>query len=512
MRLWTLDIAREQAPTDDHFQQYADLTRDAGFDGIGLYLEHRFAYPSMPWVAGQGAVTPEMVARLEAANPDLQIIPFINLLAHVEGFIYTEPGKGWAEERMKGLQACACNADFLAAGRAILEDTLSAFRSELIHLGGDETAQLGNCPLCKAKVEAFEAERPGSDGKARLFGEHFGPLCQRVIEAGRRPALWGDMILQHPEAAEWIPKGTLLFDWQYFSGCSESTRKLMDLGFEVVGCPALHTYNATWLHVDASEQNVRDVTHDVHSLGAAGVCVTTWECGMFGAYDTLFPALKACGQMLLDPEAMPVHAFLKAYEAESPAYAAWADAMGVKLAALGGTFTPGKIRSSLKTRLLLMGNPFLAWMHHAEEFSGESGEQALALFEEALRIAPNEACKGITQFARGAVEFVRLAEAARLRYAAGQPEAAIAKLAATRTIFDELERVAQRSVERIGGSKADSFRCHNAKQVVERVIQRIRHYGDGSLGYLPSFETITHPCFIPHDQGAWWRINRWAYE
>ncbi|MBL8040223.1 MAG: hypothetical protein JNM04_02630, partial [Chthonomonas sp.] len=119
MRLWTLDIAREQAPTDDHFQQYADLTRDAGFDGIGLYLEHRFAYPSMPWVAGQGAVTPEMVARLEAANPDLQIIPFINLLAHVEGFIYTEPGKGWAEERMKGLQACACNADFLAAGRAI---------------------------------------------------------------------------------------------------------------------------------------------------------------------------------------------------------------------------------------------------------------------------------------------------------------------------------------------------------------------------------------------------------
>ena len=36
--------------------------------------------------------------------------------------------------------------------------------------------------------------------------------------------------------------------------------------------------------------------------------------------------------------------------------------------------------------------------------------------------------------------------------------------------------------------------------------------GDGVLGYLPSFEHLTHPKFVPHDQGAWWLINRWAHE
>jgi hypothetical protein len=64
----------------------------------------------------------------------------------------------------------------------------------------------------------------------------------------------------------------------------------------------------------------------------------------------------------------------------------------------------------------------------------------------------------------------------------------------------------------IGGSLADIERCRIAREHVERVIRRIKEYGDGSLGYLPAFEHITHPKFMPHDQGCWWLINKWANE
>lgn len=501
LRMWTYDIAREQAPTLDHLRLFCRVTEEAGFDAIGLYLEHRFAYPSAPWAHGEGCVTPEMVQKLQDEFPRLQIIPFINLLGHMEGFIYTEYGKRFREEMFQGLQACPSKPDFVAFCGSLVDDVLKCFNSELIHIGGDETWQLGSCDLCKAKVEASSG-----DGKAELYGKHFGPLAERVQKAGRRPAIWGDMFKDHPSAIDYIPKETLIFDWQYRKGVRETATPFLEKGFEVVGCPALHTYNATWLHIPESERNVREHAKDASEMGLHGVCVTTWECGLFGSYDTLIPALKGCGKILQSTEST----FLECYLAESERYEEWARLMGVELQDCGGTFAFTGIRSSLKCRLLLYSNPFLAWMHHGEELSGEVGNKALAIFERAFAVAPNDATKDITLFARSSVEFVRLAEEARKDYAEKKAEAAIGKLGLTRQIFDDLERAAKRTHERIGGSLADIERCKAAKRHVEIVIQRIRQVGDGSLGYLPAFEIITHPKFVPHDQASWWLINRWA--
>lgn len=516
LRMWMYDLAREQAPTLDHLRTFCRLTEEAGYDAIGLYLEHRFAYPSAPWAHGVGCVTPEMIKTLEAEFPHIQVVPFVNLLGHFEGMLYTEQGKQYREELFQGLQACASNPAFVKLCEQLIDDVLQCFSSSLVHIGGDETAQLGACPICKERAESAV-----EDGKAEIYGKHFGPLARRVVEAGRRPAVWGDMFTDHPTALDHLPKQTLIFDWKYFSGIRDSAVQFVEKGFEVVGCPALHTYNATWLHIPQSEENVRQVAQDVVEMGLHGVCVTTWECGLFGAYDTLIPALKACGGILNQTGSPPPTpssftnqnvegAFLGAYLAESERYEEWARLMGVELQECGGTFDFGGIRSSLKCRFLLYSNPFLAWMHHGQEFTGEVGDRALAIFQRAFAVAPNEATKDITLFARSAVEFVRLAEAARIDYAEGRTEAAIGKLGLTRQIFDDLERAAKRTHLRIGGSLADIERCRNAKAHVERVIQKIRQFGDGSLGYLPAFEIITHPKFVPHDQASWWLINKWA--
>lgn len=505
LSMWMLDIAREQSPSLDHLRRYLDLTQESGYNAIGLYLEHRFAYPSTPWAHGAGCVTPEMILILQDEYPDLQVVPFINLLGHFEGMLYTEYGKQFREETFKGLQACPCAPGFIELCHGIIEDTISIFKSNLIHIGGDETQQLGQCPRCKEKIEAAGEV---SDPKASLYGDHFGPLAYKVQELGRRPAVWGDMFLEHPSALDSMPKETLIFDWQYFKSPLETSRQFMEKGFEVVASPAILTYNALWCHLKESEQNVRDHVEAINQLDAHGVCITTWECGLMGNYETLFPTLKACGAML---DGKP-STLSTAYAQESSAHEEWARLMSDDLQALGGMFACGQIRSGLKCRLLLYSNPFLAWMHHHEELCGETGDKALAILAHAIVVAPTTSMRGVAEFGKLAIEFVRYAEEARKAYANQQPGVAAAELIPARAIFDQLEKIAIASHINIGGSMADIERCRVAKEHVERVIRRIKQYGDGSLGYLPAFEIITHPKFMPHDQASWWLINRWANE
>ncbi len=495
------DLAREQAPTLDHLMGLAAVSLDAGYDGIGLYLEHRFAYPGLPWARGTQALTPDTVRRVRSEFPSLQVVPFVNLLSHVEGFLYSQGGQGLREGAGHGMQACPSRPETTAFAQKVLDDTLAVFDSEIVHIGGDETWQLGDCPECRARAEAST-----EDGKADLFAAHYAPLAQRVVAAGRRPAVWGDMILAHPAAGAAFPKETLIFDWQYFGGVAETAPRLAAHGHEVVACPTLHVYDAAWMHTGPSEENVRRVSRDALDLGLAGVCLTTWEAGLFGAYDTVLPAVAWARTAMDDPDGAP--SMLEAY-GES---AEWARLMGEGLAELGGVFAHDGHRSRLKSRFLLFADPFSLWRHHGAELAGEAGRAAVALCEKAAFFATDEAQRGVTAFVRGAVEFCQLTDRAAVHYAEGRPEKALAALAPLRHLFDTLERVARDTHRRIGGSLADGERCGRARERLEEVMRRVQKYGRGELGYLPAFDVLTHPRWVPYDQACWWLVNRWGCE
>lgn len=666
LRMWTLDVAREQSPSYEGLRAWCRLSLDAGYNAIGLYLEHRFVYASAPWAAGKGALEPEVVQRLQSEFPDLQIIPFINLLGHFEGFLYTEEGSRFAEEAFRGMQANPLHPEFNAFCRGLIDDTLAAFSSEIVHLGGDETAQLGAGPASGERVRAAESEG-ASDGKAVLYGEHFGPLAQYVLDQGRRPALWADMFEPHPDALTLIPQETLLFDWQYFSGPNPPASD-----HEKVYCPTLHTYNALWCHLPQSERNVVEHAAAAERDGAYGVCVTTWECGLLGNYNTLKPAIRASGGILLqkeespssssqgskpgafehiifdrDPDLVPTNdfslavgiadnilmnllqskedrgsfvkdgdlyriffgvarveagtlplesavatarrlrllagipahnlqardpgkitgtidgeafeiqissvpdgltpaiemrvlvspllrilepqraivgnislyaeskdapRFLKAYLQESETSEEWARLLGCELQEAGGLFAFGNIRSSIKARLLLYSNPFLLYLRNGDDLFSASGEQALGILERAATFATGPDERGPVWLGIKALEFVRQCRRSHLAYAERKPGEAINHLAPCRQIFEDLEKIAVATSINADGSLADVERCRAARRHIDLVIGRIKQYGDGSLGYLPSFATITHPKFVPHDQANWWLINTWANE
>jgi hypothetical protein len=496
--LWTYDVAREQSPPREFLGEAARTSLAAGYDALGLYLEHRFRYPGLEWAHGVGAVGPEDVRWMRREFPALGLVPFVNVLSHMEGFLYCEEGQPMAEERMRGMQANPWSPGAQESVRRIVDGVLRVFDSEVVHLGGDEAAQLGR------HADSARLMAGSGDGKARVYASHMGPLCERLLAEGRRPALWADMVLEHPEAAAGIPKRTLLFDWQYEGGCASSLASLRSMGFDVVGCPTVHVFDAAWCHLAETEANVRDVAADAHAGGAVGACLTTWEGGLFGSYPTVLPAVRWAGHELRSPGSGGD--LVAAYGGSR----GWAEAMGARLNQCGGLFAYDGHRNRLKCRLLLYGDPFLLWRHHGAELCGSVGEAALEVCQSAERLATTPAERQCAEFVRLALEFVRAAEAARQEYAGERPEGAVRALATARQVFDQLERIALRSHAEFGGSLADAERCRAARRHVEEVVRRVRAYGRRELGYLPAFEAITDRRFMPHDQACWWLVNRWG--
>lgn len=492
-----IDLAREQSPTLDHLYQFASIAQEAGYDAIGLYLEHRFAFECTPWSHGKGAITPDQIKHLQSEFPSLQIIPFLNLLGHFEGFLYTEEGRPYREELFSGLQACASNPTFVELCHKLIDETIEVFPSQIIHIGGDETAQLGKCATCRERM-AGQAE----DEKAWLYREHFAPLIQRVVDHGRRPAVWGDMFLEHPDALKTIPPQTLIFDWQYQNGVKETAPKFA--GFDVIACPTITVYSAAWMHLKRTEHNVRECAKDAHEMGLAGFCLTTWEQTLFSSYDSIFPAVEWASEVAKNPDypGSLVDAFGETSD--------WAETVGVELEQMGGAWASSGHRHKLKVRLLLMANPFLAWLHHRDEVQNGRGKELLAIIEKSIAQAPNEATKNVSLALRAIVEALIMMEAAHHHYARKEPDAAISKLAPMRYLFETLAKLAKQNHQRIGGSLADIERCNIAKRHMEVCIQRIRDYGNGELGHLPAFEVLTHHRFTPHDQACWWLVNKWG--
>lgn len=496
LKIWMIDLAREQSPTLDHLYHYATVAQQAGYDALGLYLEHRFAYASAPWASGKGAVTPEQIGHLRAEFPSLRLIPFLNLLGHMEGFLYTEEGRAFHEEPLSGLQACPCSPGFAEFCHGLLSDVLACFPDEIVHIGGDETAQLARCDRCK------EATANDSDAKAALYGRHFGPLIEQVRSAGRRAAIWGDMALKHPQILEWIPADTIIFDWQYVDGLGESASRFAR--YEVVGCPTTAVYNAAWMHTVRTENNIRACARDIRSMRLAGFCLTSWEQVLFNPFDSIFPSVGWAARIAEEPDS--TNTLVESFGDG----AQWARIMGEELQALGGVWAASGHRHKLKSRLLLSGDPFLAWFHHQVEAEPMRSREVLTLLERALHYAPDEASTNVTLAVRTMVECLAMMAEAHRDYADGRADAAIGKLAPMRMAFDTLASIGRKNHARIGSSIADVERANHAKRWLEIAIQRIRDFGNRELGYLPAFEILTHPRFTPHDQGCWWLVNRWA--
>ena len=127
-----------------------------------------------------------------------------------------------------------------------------------------------------------------SEEHAPLLARYLSELCEEVIAEGRRPILWGDMLLcratidppsgqpyecnAYSEATaklllDALPKQAIIADWHYDINETpwRSTKYLSSLGFEVLSCP--------WYKYD----NILSAAQTIQQCNTLGMLETTWH-------------------------------------------------------------------------------------------------------------------------------------------------------------------------------------------------------------------------------------------
>lgn len=237
-------------------------------------------YDALKELAWQNAYTKEQIRPLirEIEDLGMEAVPMLNHLGHASASRVSS-GKHVVLDQNPRLAPLFSNDGWswnIASeqARSLLKDLRAELgelfpSSSYIHLGCDE-------------VYSYE----NSDEQYRLMCGYMRDLLQQVKGEGKRPIIWGDMLLNEkacgvtspyfcgchtPENAERImasiPKDTIIADWHYdvTEVPIQTSVYLKERGFDVLGAP--------WYRYD----NCQAYVDTIYENRLMGVMVTTWH-------------------------------------------------------------------------------------------------------------------------------------------------------------------------------------------------------------------------------------------
>lgn len=261
------------------------LLTEMARDGLNtLILEYEATYPfaNLPAVASPWAFTPDEIGALVAHGTacGIEIIPLQQCFGHVEYILHHPRHAALRENARDPSQICPLKIDGareLFAG--IFGDLAKRHPGRYLHLGGDETYLLGQCPECAAVAAVH--------GKSRLFVDYMSVMTRLALDLGRIPIVWSDIALKHPEDLPRLPSETVFMDWNYGWAHDRfgDPALLKACGHEVWGAPALRSspdhYGLTqWgKHLE----NLTDFIPWSRRQGYRGMILTSWSTsGIYG--------------------------------------------------------------------------------------------------------------------------------------------------------------------------------------------------------------------------------------
>src|ERR1051326_3209929 len=140
-------------------------------------------------------------------------------------------------------------------------------RGPFLHVGGDEAWSLNECPRCKQRGVT----------RAELYLDHYQWVVRETKKLGKRPAMWGDMLLKHPDIVPEIDQDVLIFDWHYDSGSADTIQFFQKHGFEVIPSTGTNEYWYAFFPFDQTQNAIEPFMREAREFGCHGICQTAWE-------------------------------------------------------------------------------------------------------------------------------------------------------------------------------------------------------------------------------------------
>jgi uncharacterized C2H2 Zn-finger protein len=150
-----------------------------------------------------------------ARDLGIQVIPLLQSLGHLNYLLRHDEYAHIREEDEVRAQMCPLNESSFVLWTELAEQVLEFFPDcTLMHIGADETRQLGECPRCAVEVE--------SSGKGLLYTRHINKVCAWLADRGIAPMLWDDILCAHPETMDHLHEAAQIMYWDYWTTCDPS--------------------------------------------------------------------------------------------------------------------------------------------------------------------------------------------------------------------------------------------------------------------------------------------------
>lgn len=172
--------------------------------------EDKFPFERHPAISSPHAFSKDQIREMVelADGNQIELIPLVDSLGHANPYLKHKKYARLKERPHSIEEMCPLNPGSLKLVQELCLDLFPFHPSRYFHIGGDEVFRLGDfCPKCKRFIR--------EKGRSALFVEYYGKLCRWLMEQGKTPIIWGDMLIKCPEGIGQFPREVIIMDWNY---------------------------------------------------------------------------------------------------------------------------------------------------------------------------------------------------------------------------------------------------------------------------------------------------------
>lgn len=277
-----LDISRSKVPKVSTLKEIFDLLGFLKYNHVELYVEgFSFEYKSFRHVLKDGNyLTLEEYLELEEYANDnfLDFVPNQNGFGHMADWLelpeyhhLAECEDGfyiWGAHR-KGSTLNPLDDESIKHVEKMYKDMLPHTKSKYFNMDFDEPFELGH-GKSKEAVEASSVED--------VYLEYLHKLVNVVKSYGKRPMIYGDVVVKNPLAVEKMDKDIILIDWGYTKTYpfEKHAKMLQERNRDYVLAGGTSTWGVITCRYQDMYDSIKNSALSAKKYGGLGTMVTDW--------------------------------------------------------------------------------------------------------------------------------------------------------------------------------------------------------------------------------------------
>lgn len=286
-RGYYLDQTRGRVLKSESLKRIVDLLARYKINEFQLYIEHTYLFRgfSEMW-RDETPLTAQEILELDRYCREryIELIPSLSSFGHLYDLLSTKSCGDLCElagsdkqpfsylDRMQHHTINVSDERALPLIKKRILEYMALFTSNKFNICADETFDLG-----KGRSKALADQK----GVHRIYIDFVKDLCEFLVENGKTPMFWGDIICAEPELIRELPKETICLTWGYEPDQSEDDcRKMAQAGAVQYCCPGVRGWNHFMNQLESSYLNITKMCSYAEKYGAIGILNTDW--GDFG--------------------------------------------------------------------------------------------------------------------------------------------------------------------------------------------------------------------------------------